>query len=155
MNILSLELIPSPYGLWDWRVAIRIDGESLICRVLRVEADYLRSIDAEITESRYSWVRARLYLLPYRAWLGAPELPWFPGFSEVVVCSCGEAMCRAISVKIEVWPNRIAWMAWRQFPTAQSSVSNEFRPLLFDRQQYESELTRVSEEYQRHVNDGE
>jgi hypothetical protein len=86
-------------------------------------------------------------LLPSRHLLGIPKTPWFSGFSEVLVCSCGEAACRAIAVVIRVWPSRVGWLAWRQFPATESSACCEFGPLMFERRQYEMELARVSEEY--------
>jgi hypothetical protein len=150
MNVITLSLVPHRTRPGDQAVAIRIDAECLIDRVLRIETDYWQAIGADPTSRHYTWVRARDMLLPSRHLLGVPAgPPWFPGFSELLICSCGEAACRAIAVRVRVWPSRVGWLAWRQFPAAEACPRTAFSPLLFDREQYEGELVRVSEEYRR------
>ena len=147
MNDLALLLVPNLIRPGDFAVEIRVDGECLIDHVLRVEEDYWQSVGADPNSRHYSWVWARDMLLPSRHLLGVPATPWFLDFSEILACSCGEVACRAIAVRSHVWPSHIGWLAWRQFPVAESSHRCGFRPLLFRRHQYEAELTRVSLEY--------
>lgn len=147
MNRIGLALVPHP----DWphfTVAITIDGETLTERVRRAEAHYRELIGADPSVSRYRWAQARDLLLPGRHLLGTPNSPWCPGFSEVLVCSCGEAVCGAIAVQVRVGREHVGWLAWRQFPLAEAWRLCEFRPLIFRRSQYEAELARVSNEYE-------
>lgn len=149
MNVIQLELVPDPSWLNDYTVSIVIDGEPLIELVRKIEAPYLQAIGTNPEISRYKPVRARVMLLPGRHLLGEPIFRWFEGFSEILVCTCGEALCGAIAVSVRVWPERIGWLAWRQFAMRESSPLCEFRPMIFHRSQYEAELIRISEEYQR------
>jgi hypothetical protein len=147
MSVLELALVPDRTRPQELAVAVRFDGEPLTEPVRRVEAPHRRAVGADPAAGRYTWVRAEVMLLPRRHLLGVPASPWCPGFSEVLICTCGEAACGAIAVSVRVWPRHVGWLAWRQFPLAEASPLCEFRPLVFGRSQYEAELARVSEEY--------
>ena len=98
-------------------------------------------------------MRGAVMLLPGRHLLGVSSSPWCPGFSEVLVCTCGEAACGAIAVSVRVWPRYVGWLAWRQVPLAEACPSCELHPVVFERARYEVELERVSKEYQRTLSD--
>jgi hypothetical protein len=148
MNTIQLGLVMDHGWVQDFAVEIRIDGEPLIERVRRVIAPHREASGADPSESRYKWMPARDLLLPTRHLLGVSSTPWCPGFSEVLVCTCGEAACGAIAVSVRLRPEHVGWLAWRQFPLAEAYRNCEFPPLVFRRSQYEEELARVSEEYQ-------
>jgi hypothetical protein len=149
MNVITLGLVPDAGWPHDFTVAVHIDGEPLTERVRRIEAAHRQATGADPSVGRYRWVRAGVMLLPGRHLLGVPNSPWCPGFSEVLVCTCGEAACGAFAVSVRVWPGHVGWLAWRQFPLTEACPYCEFRPLLFLRPQYEAELARVSEAYRR------
>lgn len=149
MNVITLELVRDPRRPHDFAVSIHIDGDPLTERVRQIEARYRKTVGSDPAVSRYRWVRAGVMLLPGRHLMGIPNSPWCSGFSEVLVCTCGEAACGAIAVSVRMWPEHVGWLAWRQFPLAEASPLCEFRPLLFRRQQYEMELARVSDLYRR------
>ena len=149
MNIIALGLVPDVSRSHDFTVSVHIDGEPLIETVRRIEASHRQAIGSDPSVSRYQWVRAGVMLRPGRHLLGTPNSPWLPGFSEVLVCNCGEAACGAIGVSVRVWGEYVGWLAWRQFPLTEACLSCEWRPLVFHRPQYEAELDRVSEEYRR------
>ena len=149
MNVIALRLVPDAGWPYDFTVSVHIDGEPLTERVRRVEAAHRHAGGPDPSVTPYQWVRAKVMLLPGRHLLGVPNSPWCPGFSEVLVCTCGEAACGAIAVSVRLWPEDVGWLAWRQFPLAEACPQCEFRPLVFRRSQYETELARVSEEYRR------
>jgi len=154
MNVIGLALVPDNSRPHDFRVAISIDGEPLTERVRRVEAPYRHEAGGEPPATRYQWVAAGLLLLPSRHLVGPSASPWSDwllGLSEVLVCTCGEAACGSIGVAVRVWPEHVGWLAWRQFPLAESDPRCEFRTLVFRRAQYEAELERVSAEYRRTI----
>ena len=142
-------LVPDVGWPHDFTVAVHIDGEPLTETVRRIEASHRRTAGEEPSVTRYQWVRAGVMLLPGRHLLGIPASLWCPGFSEVLVCSCGEAACGAIAVSVRVWPEHVAWLAWRQFPLAEACPYCEFRPLFFSRPQYDAELGHASDWWQR------
>jgi hypothetical protein len=151
MNVLNLSLVPDAIRPGGFAVAVRIDGEPLTELVRKVEAHHRRADGKDPAPCRYTWVRAGVMLLPGWHLLGVPNSPWCPGFSEVLVCTCGEAACGAIAVSVRLGPRHVGWLAWRQFPLADACPDCEFRPLLFARPQYEAELERASLEFrQRH-----
>jgi hypothetical protein len=149
MNVIELSLVPDRIRPHNFAVAVRIDGEWLTELARRAEVPHRLAVGADPAVWRYTWVWAGFMLLPARHLLGGPASPWCPGFSEVLVCTCGEAACGAIAVSVRVWPRHVGWLAWRQFPSEEASGPCEFRPLLFSRHQYEAELARVSGEYRR------
>jgi hypothetical protein len=104
-------------------------------------------LGADPSVSRHQEAQARVLLLPGRHLLGTPNSPWCPGFSEVLVCNCGEAVCGAIAVRVRVSREHVGRLAWRQFPLAEASPLCEFRPVIFRRSQYEEGQARVSSEY--------
>ena len=145
MHVLQLELLPRD----DWReavVAIRINGESLLDRVARLETAQRISRGLPLQPTRYDWAEARRLLLPRQHLLGPPAISYWDGFSELLVCTCGESGCGAIAVSIRSMPRHIAWLAWRQLPLNETPQL-DFPALLFARPQYEAELSRVSEQY--------
>ncbi len=149
MNVINLALVPDCIRPNHLAVAVSIDGEPLTERVRRVEVPHRLAVGADPSVTRYTWVWAGFMLLPRRHLLGVPASPWWPGFSEVLVCTCGEAACGAIAVSVRVWPGHVGWLAWRQFPLVEASPLCKFPSLVFNRSQYEAELERVSEEYRR------
>jgi hypothetical protein len=149
MNALELFLVPDRVRTSDFAVAVQIDGEPLTEQVRKIEARHRQAAGCDPTACRYTWVQARVMLLPGLHWMGVSASPWCPGFSEVLVCTCGEAACGSIAVSVRVSPGYVGWLAWRQFPLREACPHFEFRPLLFRRSQYEAELIRVSEEYRR------
>jgi hypothetical protein len=149
MNVITLGLVPDADWPHDFTVSVHIDVEPLTERIRRIEATHRQGVGADPSVSRYKSVRAGVMLLPVRHLLGVPNSAWCPGFSEMLVCTCGEAACGAVAVSVRVWPGHVGWLAWRQFPLAEACPHCEFRPLVFRRPQYEGELARVSEEYRR------
>jgi hypothetical protein len=147
MNVIRLALAPTVSHPPDAGVAIRVDGESLIDRVRRLEAPWWAAIDCPQPDTQYGWVPARTALLPGRHLLGEPAVPWCGGFSAVVVCECGEHLCRAYAVKVQVTPGRVVWSAWAEVPQEEARLGDLLLPFEFDRDQYEAELARVSAEY--------
>jgi hypothetical protein len=67
----------------------------------------------------------------------------------VLVCNCGEYACRSYAVKIEMSASRIIWSKWAEVPREEARLGELLRPMIFDREQYEAELMRISGEYSR------
>ena len=109
MNVVHLALLPPRHPSRGFTVAVHIDGEPLTELARRVEVSHRLAIGADHDRIRYTWVWAGVMLLPRLHLLGVSASPWCPGFSEVLVCTCGEAACGAIAVSVRVWPNHIGW----------------------------------------------
>jgi hypothetical protein len=147
MNVIRLALTPTVSRPPDAGVAIWVDGESVIDHVRRLEAPWWAAIDCPQPDTQYVWVPARTALLSGRHLLGEPAVPWCGGFSAVVLCECGEYLCRAYAVKVQATPGRVVWSAWAEMPEAGARLCGLLRPFEFDRRQYEEELAHVSAEY--------
>jgi hypothetical protein len=147
MNVIRFALSPTVCYPSDSGVGIWVDGESLIDRIRRLEASWWASVGSPQPDGQYVWVPARTALLPQRHLLGEPAVPWCGEFSPVLVCNCGEYACRSYAVKVEVTPERVVWSAWTELPREEARLGELLRPLAFDRNQYEAELVRASEEY--------
>ncbi len=145
VNVIRFELRPTvgqPASLAVW-----IDGVSLIETILRLEAPWWLAIDAPQPEGQYAWVSAHDALPPSRHLLGYPTDGWCGEFSPVVVCNCGEYVCRAYAVRIEVSEQRVMWSEWAEFPSEEPRLSGLLQPLAFELNQYIVELQRVTDEY--------
>jgi hypothetical protein len=147
MNAIRLALIPPASRPQDVGVGIWVDGESLIDRVRRLEAPWWAEVGSPQPDGQYVWVPARVALPPGRHLLGEPAVPWCGDYSPVVVCNCGEYACRSYAVRIELSPDRVAWTAWAEFPPDETRLREPLPPFVFDRTQYEAELSRVASEY--------
>jgi hypothetical protein len=146
MNALGLALLPKPHRPQYTEVSIHLDGIPLV--------DQLRRPEPRQSENYFRWNRARSLLTPGRHLLGTPRFPRYEGFSEILVCTCGETFCMALVVKAQVWPRHVGWLAWRIGSQGHTSPCDEPRPMLFGRSQYEAEVARVSEQYDRVRPDG-
>jgi hypothetical protein len=154
MNVIEFALVPDVGWPNDFAAAVYIDGEPLTERVRRVEAPHRQAAGYDPSAVRYQWVRAEIMLLPSRHLLGTSGSPWSDwllGLSEVLVCTCGEAVCGSVGVSVRLWPRHVGWLAWRRFPLTEAHPRCEFQPQLFSRAQYEAELVRVSEKYHRAI----
>lgn len=149
LNVIRFKLCPTVAHPPDIGGAIWIDGESLIETVRRLEVPWWKAIDAPQPDDQYVWVPARTALLPSRHLLGESADGWCGPFSAVVVCNCGEYACRAYAVRIVVSAEQVRWSAWAEFPREEARLGSKLQPLSFDRNQYEAELARVSDEYRR------
>ncbi len=149
INTVYLVLSPTRCYPPDAGVGIWVDGESLIDHIRRLEAPWWARIGSPQPEGQYVWVPARTALLPRRHLLGAPAVPWCGEFSPVLVCNCGEYACRSYAVKIEMSASRIIWSKWAEVPREEARLGELLRPMIFDREQYEAELMRISGEYSR------
>jgi hypothetical protein len=147
MNSVRFALSPTTCYPPDAGVGIWVDGESLIDHIRRLEAPWWAKDDTPQPDGQYVWVPARTALLPRRHLLGEPAVAWFGEFSPVVVCNCGEYACRSYAVKVEVSPEQVFWSAWAEVPPEEARLGGLLRPMAFDRDQYEAELNRISEEY--------
>jgi hypothetical protein len=147
MNTIRLALASTICYPPDAGVGIWVDGESLIDNIRRLEAPWWAKVGSTQPEGQYVWVPARTALLPRRHLLGEPAVPWCGEFSPVVVCNCGEYGCRSYAVKVELSSKRVVWSAWVEMPPEEVRLGELLRPLAFDRDQYEAELIRASEEY--------
>jgi hypothetical protein len=147
MNAIRFVLSPTVCYPPDEGVGIWVDGESLIDHIRRMEASWWAGVGAPQPEGQYVWVPARTALLPRRHLLGEPAVPLCGEFSPVLLCNCGEYACRSYAVKIKLSPRQIAWSSWAEIPPEEARLGELLRPLVFDREQYEAELVRVSEDY--------
>jgi hypothetical protein len=147
MNTVRFALCPTVCNSSDAGAGIWVDGESLIDRIRRLEAPWWAEVGSPQPDGQYVWVPARTALLPGRHLLGEPAVPWCGEYSPVVVCNCGEYACGSYAVKVELLPGRVIWSAWAEFPPEEARLGKRLRPLTFDREQYEADLVRVSEEY--------
>lgn len=147
MNTIRFALAPTVCYPPDAGVGIWIDGENLIDHIRQLEVPWWTGIGSPQPDGQYVWVPARTALLPRRHLLGEPAVPWCGEFSPVVVCNCGEYACRCYAVKIELLPEWVLWSAWAEVPQEEARLTGLLGSLAFDRNQYEAELIRASEEY--------
>jgi hypothetical protein len=147
MNTIRFVLSSTVCYPSDLGVGIWVDGESLIDGIRRLEAPWWAKVGSPQPHRPYVWVPARTALLPGRHLLGKPAVPWCGEFSPVLVCECGEYACRSYAVRVELSPSRIVWSAWAEVPLEEARLGELLRPLVFEREQYEAELVRVSREY--------
>ena len=90
MNVLDLSLVPDRIRMGDFAVEVRIDGEPLTERVRKIEAHHRQALGGDPMVCRYTWVCAKVMLLPGLHLMGVPASPWCPGYSELLCALAGK-----------------------------------------------------------------
>lgn len=144
MDQISLIVMKDKEGMEN--VQIIINGENLIDLLKRVEIQYDKSIAGQ-----YIGLSPEVVFSPSSHFLGITheDLDYHDGKSAILMCECGVAGCWDFIVKITISDETVIWSDFEQPHRGSESVSGywnylSLNPFVFDRRQYESQLTKVN-----------
>jgi hypothetical protein len=118
-------------------VRVSIDGTDLIDLIRTVEQPFASAEGHPEIAGGYDG-------LTPRDWIELPEQYGEDGRAAVLACVCGEVGCWPLRVRIDTDAAQVTWSQFQQ-PHRPGWDLSGLGPFVFDRAQYEAELTRIHE----------
>ena len=122
------------------RVDIFINGKNLINILKRIEIAQLKKDDPKDLAGSYAGLPPDKIFLPSKHFLGK-QLKRYDRKNKtcVLVCLCGAAGCWPMVTKITITPKTVIWSNIKQAHSSEWRYKLKFT---YDRNQYESELSK-------------
>jgi len=157
MDRIAFAIVKSSHGTvheGEDVVDIFVNGRNIIDIIKAVELPFAEREGHPDTAGGYEGLPADIVFLPSRHLLDQPDEAYeYGGRISILECdSCGYPGCWPFIVRVTVDADRVTWSDFENYHRGREGPAQHaeerqwkydlLKPLVFDRKQYESELTR-------------